>query len=193
VNKFQYKPVIACDICYEYGPLGVFEKNHYCLLKKNIPPQYISLTHPTFEAHERKLKAQLTEPQQALCLFAPPCPNIKNNDNFYGTNVFAYGPPGVGKTFVLQLIVIAHMKRFGWNSILVVCLVGRLAAKLPLGATMNSTLGIREIVDEIVENYIAPLRFFKPYSMEHRILIEEFLSKCTPMQKEKLDALQFAK
>jgi hypothetical protein len=133
VNNFQMIPVVACLNCFEYGPKGEFEKSHKCFDKEK-EASYGSLTHPTFRAYEDDIKKKLTEPQKALLLFCPPCEttHLKSETNYYGNNVMAYGPPGVGKTFVLSLIVIAHMKKFGWNSIIVACEVGSSGSYIPI-------------------------------------------------------------
>lgn len=196
VNTLNFKTVVACLNCFEYGPKGEFDKSHKCSVV-DPPARYELLTHPTFEAYENALKEKLTEPQQALLLFCPP--RLKKSSkpeeiNYYGTNVLAYGPPGVGKTFVLPLIVIAHMKRFGWDSILVVCMVGRLASELPLGKTINSGLGLGELTEEITMNFIAPKQHtFVPYSEQHFNLVTDYLKSRTRQDTRQYDKLTFVR
>lgn len=195
INKldFCFQEVKACTGCFEYGRVGEFENNHHC----KIPmADYVYLNHPTFQAYVTIQRQNLTEPQQAVSLFFPLSKTKSKSweDNYYGKNVMLYGPPGTGKTHMHMLAVFAYLEVFGWDSLIVVAMIGDLASKLYLGETMQSVLGIGEITDEETGIYIAPLKPFELYSKHHFEMIEYFLQeKRKPMSKAASNKLNYAK
>jgi hypothetical protein len=194
VNNFVFKKVMCCTACHVCLPEE--QKNcHICSVVDAASQGFISLRSQRFESYLKEQVNMLTDPQRAVYEIFRPILSKEDGEyshfNRFGSNVILYGPPGTGKSFVHKLIVWAHYRIFGWDSIIVGAMAKAQANELECGETINSITGVNIINDEDIERLIAPL---VPFNTEKENIqkVEEFLSKCN-ISDAKMEKITHAK
>jgi hypothetical protein len=191
VNNFNFEEVVCCSACFVFLPKKDqnFHKCSSGLL------EFMHLKGQRFGSYLKKQVNMLTDPQMAVWEIFRPLLNQNDSRyscfNRFGRNVILYGPPGTGKSFICKLIVWAHYRVFGWDSILVGAIVKAQSQELVDGETINSITGVNIVDDETIATIIAPLN---PLTEKENIQkVKEFLSKCPIMSDAKKKTLALAK
>jgi hypothetical protein len=198
VNNLDFKEVVCCSACKICLPKEEEQEHrHKCsAVNESVLQEFMPLKESRFGSYLKEQVNMLTDPQMAVWEIFRPLLNQKDSRyscfNRFGKNVILYGPPGTGKSFICKLIVWAHYRVFGWDSILVGAIAKSQSNELEGGQTINSITGVNLVNDETVEKYIAPLRPFE--SEEENIQkVKEFLSNCPILSDVKKKKLANAK
>ena len=194
VNNFNFEEVVCCSACFVCLPKKDLNF-HKCSISSSGLLEFMPLKGQRFGSYLKELVNMLTDPQMAIWEIFRPLLNQKDSRyscfNRFGRNVILYGPPGTGKSFICKLIVWAHYRVFGWDSILVGAIVKSQSNELEGGQTINSIAGVNIVDDETIATIIAPLT---PLTEKENIQkVKDFLSKCPTMSKAKKKKLALAK
>jgi hypothetical protein len=194
VNNFNYEQVVCCSECFVCLPIKD-RNSHKCSISSSGFCEFMPLKGQRFGSYLKEQVNMLTDPQMAVWEIFRPLLNRKDSIyselNRFGRNVILYGPPGTGKSFICKLIVWAHYRIFGWDSILVGAIVKAQSQELVDGETINSITGVNIVDDETIATIIAPVKSFKT-EKENIQEVKKFLSKY-PMSDAKKKKLTLAK